>query len=313
MAEWSRIIKQRMIHVTAHSNNHLGEKIGLVLVSGLLYSVAMASVDIAADHFPPVTLTALRLTTASVIFGGILYFLRPKYQWKLRSAGDIVIVGILNVGLPFLCLALAVKYISSSLAAVLFNVQPVFTILMAHLLLADEKLTRAKTVATVVAIIGATLLLLRGETGLVATHQQGWIGQLIIMLAGLSGACGVIFARIRLRHENTAVLAAGQVFACTLIFVTLALVVEGVPALTSYAWPGWAAMISATVSAPVLGFWLLFYMINKYSASLAGFSGIATPLFSVVIGILLLGEVITLPIALGALLLLAGVCSLNYF
>jgi drug/metabolite transporter (DMT)-like permease len=72
-------------------------------------------------------------------------------------------------------------------------------------------------------------------------------------------------------------------------------------------------MISATVSAPVLGFWLLFYMINKYSASLAGFSGIATPLFSVVIGILLLGEVITLPIALGALLLLAGICSLNYF
>jgi drug/metabolite transporter (DMT)-like permease len=54
-------------------------------------------------------------------------------------------------------------------------------------------------------------------------------------------------------------------------------------------------------------------MINKYSASLAGFSGIATPLFSVVIGILLLGEVITLPIAFGALLLLAGVWSLNYF
>jgi drug/metabolite transporter (DMT)-like permease len=186
--------------------------------------VAIASVDIAAEHFPPVTLTALRLTTASVIFSGILYFLRPKYQWKLRSAGDVVIVGILNVGLPFLCLALAVKYISSSLAAVLFNVQPVFTIAMAHLLLADEKLTRAKTVGTVIAITGATILLLRGETGLVATHEQGWIGQLFIMLAGLSGACGVIFARIRLRHENTAVLAAGQVFACTLIFVTLALV-----------------------------------------------------------------------------------------
>jgi drug/metabolite transporter (DMT)-like permease len=302
-----------MIRVNAHLNNRLGEKIGLILVSGLLYSVAIASVDIAANHFPPVTLTALRLTTASAIFCGILYFLRPKYQPSLRSAADITIVGMLNVGLPFLFLAMAVRYISSSLAAVLFNVQPVFTIGMAHLLLADEKLTPAKLMGTLVAISGATLLLLRGETGLMVAHGQGWIGQLFIMLASLSGAGGVVYARIRLRHVNTAVLAAGQVFACTLIFVTLALVVDGVPALASYAWRGWAAMISATVSAPVLGFWLLFYMINKYSASLAGFSGIATPLFSVVIGILLLGEVITLPIAFGALLLLAGVWSLNYF
>lgn len=302
-----------MIRVNAPSSNRLGEKIGLILVSGLLYSVTIASVDIAANHFPPVTLTALRLSTASTIFCGILYFLRPKYQWKLRSAGDIVIVGMLNVGLPFLSLALAVKYISSSLAAVLFNVQPAFTIAMAHLLLADEKLTRAKMVGTVVAITGATILLLRGETGLVATHEQGWFGQLFIMLASLSGACGVVYARIRLRHENTTVLAAGQVFACTLIFVPLALVVEGPSALNSYAWQGWVTMISAAVSAPIFAFWLLFYMINKYSASLAGFSGIATPLFSVVIGILLLGEVVTLPIALGALLLLAGVWSLNYF
>jgi O-acetylserine/cysteine efflux transporter len=116
-----------------------------------------------------------------------------------------------------------------------------------------------------------------------------------------------------MRFESPFVLAAGQVFACMIIFVTLALLVEGVPAFTSYPWQGWLAMLSATVSAPVIGFWLLFYMINKYSASLAGFSGIATPLFSIIIGILLLGEIITMPIALGTLLLLVGVWSLNYF
>jgi drug/metabolite transporter (DMT)-like permease len=97
------------------------------------------------------------------------------------------------------------------------------------------------------------------------------------------------------------------------IFATLAPIVEGIPTFASYPWQGWLAMISASVSAPVLGFWLLFYLINRYSASLAGFSGITTPLFSIIIGILLLGEVITMPIALGTLLLLAGVWSLNYF
>ena len=45
---------------------------------------------------------------------------------------------------------------------------------------------------------------------------------------------------------------------------------------------------------------------------MAGFAGITTPLFSVCIGLVFLGEVITLPIALGALLLLAGVWSVDY-
>ena len=298
--------------VAVHPRHPLAEKIALVLLSGFLFSIAIASVDIAANYFPPLTLTALRLTTASAIFAGVLCFLRPRYQPSLRGALDIVLVGVLNVGLPFLCLALALRYISSSLAAVLFNMQPALIIAIAHLWLADEKLTPAKLAGTLVAIAGASILVLRGETGLAAAQGQGWLGQLLILLASLAGALGVVYARRQLRHENSVVLAAGQVLACMVTFVTLALVFDGAPVPLSYPWQGWAAMLAATLTAPVLGFWLMFYLVNKYSASLAGFAGITTPLFSVGIGLVFLGEVITLPIALGALLLLAGVWSVDY-
>jgi drug/metabolite transporter (DMT)-like permease len=220
---------------------------------------------------------------------------------------------LLNVGLPFFLLAIAVQYISSSLAAVLFNTMPVFTIVLAHFLLADEKLDVVKLVGTITAVAGATILVISNASGLAIDHNQGWIGQFIIITASVSGALGVIYTRIRLRQETPVVLAAGQVFACLVIFAPMALVSEGLPAFASYPWQGWAATFAAAVSAPVIAYWLLFYMVNKYSASLAGFSGVATPLFSVLIGILLLGEVITVPIAFGTLLLLVGVWSLNYF
>jgi drug/metabolite transporter (DMT)-like permease len=71
-------------------------------------------------------------------------------------------------------------------------------------------------------------------------------------------------------------------------------------------------MVSA-IAAPVLGFWLLFYMVRKYSATLGGFAGIATPLFSAIIGIVFLGEVLTPIIVLSALLVLAGIWLLNTF
>ncbi len=295
-----------------HSRN-LGEKVGLILLSGLLYAVAIASVDVASHYIPPFTLTALRLATASIIFVGLAVFLRPTYHWQARHIVDITVIGILNVGIPFLFLAMAVRYISSSLAAVLFNVQPVLTIILAHFLLADERLSLVKLAGTLTAVAGATILIISNESGLVLGNDQGWIGQLFILLASLAGAMGVIYTRRRARHERPFVLATGQVFACLLIFTTLALVIEGAPSLAAYPWQSWLAVLGASVSAPVLGFWLLFYLVNKYSASLAGFSGITTPFFSIIVGLLLLGEIITWPIALGTLLLLAGVWSLNYF
>jgi drug/metabolite transporter (DMT)-like permease len=301
------------LSVDVHPGNRLWEKTGLVLISGFLYAIAIASVDQASLYIPPATFTALRVAIASIIFCVILCFVRPQYQWSLRGTADIFVAGLLNVGLPFFLLAIAVQYISSSLAAVLFNTMPVFTIVLAHFLLADEKLDAVKLVGTITAVAGATILVISNASGLTVDQNQGWIGQFIIITASVSGALGVIYTRIRLRQENPVVLAAGQVFACLAIFAPMALVSEGLPAFASYPWQGWTATFAAAVSAPVIAYWLLFYMINKYSASLAGFSGVATPLFSVLIGILLLGEVITVPIAFGTLLLLVGVWSLNYF
>lgn len=300
-----------MTPVNAHPGNHVWEKIGLVLLSGFLYAIAIAGVDIAANYIPPATLTTLRLTTASAVFCGILYFLRPKYRWSLRGVADIVVIGLLNIGFPFLFLAMAVEYISSSLAAVLFNTTPVFTIVIAHYLLPGDKLSGVKVVGTIAAIAGATILVISNETGLEIGNNQGWIGQFLIVAASLAGALGVIYTRIRLCEENPVVLAAGQVFASLVVFVPLALATEGLPAFASYLWQGWATMIVTALSAPVIGFWLLFYMINKYSASLGGFAGIATPLFSATIGIVFLGEVITAPLAIGTFLLLVGVWSLH--
>jgi drug/metabolite transporter (DMT)-like permease len=259
------------------------------------------------------TLTALRLATASIVLCGVLCFLKPKYRWSSQGAVDLVIIGLLNVGLPFLTLAKAVEYISSSLAAMLFNAQPVLTIVAAHCLLPDEKLNASKIIGALTAVAGATILLASNASGLEAGHDQGWIGQLLIIIGSLSGALGVIYTRIRLREQPAFVLAAGQAFASLLIMAPLALAIEGLPAFTAYPWQGWAAMLVAALSSPVMAFGLLFYMINRYSASLAGFSGIAAPLFSFIIGVAFLGEVVTVPIGMGACLLLAGVWSLYRF
>jgi drug/metabolite transporter (DMT)-like permease len=297
----------------ASDKSELAVKVGLVLLVSLCFSITYATVDVAGQSITPLTLTVLRLCTAGLVLGAALFVFKPGLVWRPRTLLDIAIIGMLNVGLPFVCLATAVHYISSSLSSILFSLQPAFTLILAHFVLQDEKLSWVKAAGTTIAITGAIMLLLRNETGLVTGQENGWMGQLMIMAACLSGSSGVVYTRLRTRQVHPVVMATGQVVSSLIVLAPLALLVDGFPVWQSIPGRAWLAMLAAALSSPVVGFAVLFYLINRYGASLGGFAGIAAPFFSLIIGLLFLGEVITLPIAVGALLVLVGVWTLQYF
>jgi drug/metabolite transporter (DMT)-like permease len=287
------------------------QKAGLVLLSGLLYSITIACVNAANRSMPPLTLTAVRLTVASLVFASLLLVAKPRFNSEPRRLLDIGLIGLLNVGLPFVILAISLHYISTLLAAVLFNISVPMTLVLAHFLLPDEKLTLGKVAGCAAALAGAAVLIGSNASGLSATPTDGWIGQALILFASLAGAVAIIYARRRMRETPTLVLSAGQIFVNVPLVLLMMLVFEGRPVLAAYPPQALMAAAGAAIVGPVIAFWLLFYMIKRFSASLGGYSGIATPLFSAVIGVLLLGEVISLPMAAGSALLLAGVWSLH--
>jgi O-acetylserine/cysteine efflux transporter len=289
----------------------LGQKVALILVSGLLFSIAIACVGVASRAIAPMPLTILRLAVASLIFCVILFFARPPVRWQPRMVFDLFVIGMGNIGLSFILLPISLRYISSSLASVLFNVAPAITIVLAHFLLPDEKLRPGKIVGTALAISGTVIMVASNASGLQVANDQGWIGQILIILASAAAALALVYTRIRVPQVNTTVLAAGQVFACLAVYLLLGLATDNLPKLETYPTQALAAAIVSAITAPVLGFWLLFYIIKKYSATLGGFTGIATPLFSAIIGILFLGEVLTPTMAISALLMLAGIWVVN--
>lgn len=223
------------------------QKVGLILLIGFLASLTIASIDTGTSYIPPVTFTAVRLTLASLMYGVILYFLKPEYQWCKRGVADMFIVSLLNVGLPFLSLATALKYISGSLSAALLNTTPIFTMIIAHYLLSDEKLNLVKILGAAVAITGATILLLSNANSLTVPAQQSWLGQSLILFASFTSALGVIYTRIRLREVNIFVMTGGQIFAGFMLVAPLAFILEGIPDLRGFAWQGWAGALGAAL------------------------------------------------------------------
>ena len=309
-------MSQRLTRVSALFNTPGQEglaKVSLVVLSGFLYSITIASLRVAGGYVPPTALTALRLGIASAVLCVVLGFLKPQYQWRTKDAVNLAIVSVLTVAIPFFSMATAVHYISSSLAAILCNLMPPFTVILAHFLVKNERLDAAKVVGTVVSVFGASILLLSESSGLASDSSQAWIGQLLIIGLSLTSALGVIHIRNTLREVNAFVLATGQALVSLMILLPLFLLTGNVAEVLTYPLEAWIAVVMAALSGPVAAFCLLFYMTNRYSASLAGFSGITTPLFSVLIGVLFLSEALTAPMIVGTVLLLIGVWSLNRF
>jgi drug/metabolite transporter (DMT)-like permease len=99
---------------------------------------------IAVKEVPPLMLVLLRVSIAAV---ALHLYLLLKGEWltlRQQSLRPFVILGLLNNAIPFSLLFIGQTQLGAGLAAVLNALVPFWTVLAAHRLTSDEKITRGK-------------------------------------------------------------------------------------------------------------------------------------------------------------------------
>ncbi|HLB40414.1 MAG TPA: DMT family transporter, partial [Candidatus Babeliales bacterium] len=107
-----------------------------MLIIFVLYALMALTFSIgqqALQLVPPVWLIGFRMTLAGLLLLGYLYFFKPA-QLKLqpRDLGQFLKVTFLHAYLPFVTEFWALQYLSAPKAALLFNLTPVVTALLAY-------------------------------------------------------------------------------------------------------------------------------------------------------------------------------------
>src|SRR5262249_55605505 len=120
-------------------------------------------------------------------------------------------MGLLNNLVPFCLIVWAQTQIPSGLASILNGATPLFTVLLAHWLTADERLTWNRLLGVLLGLGGVTLMI-----GMEALSGLGLhvLAELAVLAATLSYAFAGIFGR-RFRGQPPLVTATGQVTATT--------------------------------------------------------------------------------------------------
>ena len=180
-------------------------------------------------------------------------------------------------------------YIPSGLTSIFNATTAIFGVLVASLLLADERLTRRKAIGVVIGFAGVVMAI--GADSL-REFDITSLAQLAVLAGTLSYAFAGVWARKMLGGLAPQVAAAGMLTASTLIMVPLAWYVEG-PIRLNLTPRTLMALAYASLGATALAY-LLYYRVLTLAGS--GNLMLVTLLIApiaIVLGALVLGE--TLP------------------
>jgi len=175
----------------------MGVKIFIWLVFlSLLWGPSFMFVKVAVQEIPPLTLVATRVSLAALM----LYFVLRAQRRTLPAFGPIwkhfAVVGLLSNALPFTLLSWGELYIDSALAAILVGTTPLFTLILAHLFIADERLNTTKAGGVLLGFGGLIVLV---APALFSGVQATVLGLLAATGAAASYGAGIVYTRQNLR------------------------------------------------------------------------------------------------------------------
>ncbi len=277
-----------------------------LLVLTVFWGSSFAFTRIALASFPPAVLVFGRVAIAALV---MFLFLRSAGIRLPATGRDWVPMGITAVFgnlLPFHLIAWAQQHIDSSTAAILMAMNPLFVLTLAHFLLPGARLTAARVAGFIVGFIGVLLVVAPGQSD-GAGGNATFAGSIAAVGAALSYAINSVYAR-RLGPVNPLQLSAGMLIASSLLSLPTAMLDASAVADIS---PATAAAIGflgflSTGLASVI----YFRLIQGPGPTFLSLISYLVPAWGIVVGIVFLGETVTLAGGIGMGLILLGIaCS----
>lgn len=288
---------------------------GAFTLLGLIWGSSFLWIKIAVQQTGPFTLVAFRL-----LFGliGLLAVVLIQKQTFPRDRGTLLaflFMGAFNTAIPFTLISWGETRIDSGLASILNGTVPLFTIVIAHFWLHDEKITVPRIVGLIVGFVGVVVLVSRDFS---AGGVHGSIlGQLAVIVASICYSAAITFSRKYLRGQpplvqSTMVL----LIAGGIMWLTLPAVWRFSPQLDlPLRFPSqpttWFAVAWLGLLGSCAAYLLFFYLINAWGPTRASLVTYVFPVIGLILGIIFLNEVADWRLAIGSLLIVGGILVVN--
>lgn len=288
---------------------------GLLGMLSLLWGGSFFFIALAVDTLPVLTIVWVRVTLGAAILWGVLLVAGPKIVWRRESVLACIGMGLLNNMIPFSLIVYGQGQIASGLASILNATTPLFTVIAAHVLTRDDKLTSRALAGIVLGLAGvATLVGPKGLSGFAgaSANTGATLGMIAVLGAAMFyGISGVWARRFKGLGLPPLGIAAGQLTASTAFLLPMVAWIDTPWRLPMPGMTPILAVLALAVLSTALAYVLFFRIL-----ALAGPTNLSTvtfliPITAGLLGWLFLGERLGPAEGAGAALIGLGLAAMD--
>lgn len=277
------------------------------ILLGAIWSSSFMWIKVAVQEIGPITLVAFRVLFGLLFGLGVVILQRHSLPRDLRSWLPVLVLGITNVAIPFFLISWGEQTIDSGVASILDATVPLFTILVAHYTLRDDKITLPKVLGLLTGFAGVVVLMSRD----LGVSHSSLLGQLAVVVASMFYAGSAIYARKTTENAPAIMRSVGPLISSTAV-MWLAVPLAEAPFTLPRLPLTWVALLWLGILGSGFAFILLYRLIHDIGPTRSTMVTYLFPLGGVILGVLFLHESLTWEVVAGALLIIAGMAFVNW-
>jgi len=270
----------------------------LFAVLCVFWGIPYFFIKLALAHISPICIAWGRITLGALVLLPVAWH-RGALAPALRHKGAIVAFAIAELVVPFSLIAVAERWLTSSMVGVLVATVPLTVVVVAPLFGVHETLGARRLIGLVTGFAGVIVLL--GFDTIAGAAEWLAVAGLVLAIVGYAAGPLVVQRYLKGVDEIGAVAVSLGVASVILLPVALATLPRQMPSALSLTSIGILGII-CTASAMLL----YFYVIHAAGAARASVVAYISPAIAAVLGVVVLHEHFGVGIAAGLALILLG-------
>ena len=273
----------------------------LLILLSIIWGSAFFNIKIATYSYEPFTLALVRVIFASIP----LYLLCKLKNIKIlafsKNWSSYALIGLCNIAIPFVLIAIGTAKINSYLAAILMSTTPLSGSILAHFFTKDEKLSYMKSLGVLIGFSGIVLLFFDK----VIINNENYIFALITILGSTFYCIGGLLT-LKLKNKKNENVTTSTTLWSVIFLLPFSLIIE-TPWESSPTLASTISLLYLGVIATGLAWLIRFRILTVNGLVFQTQVAYLIPIFGIIFGYFLMDEVITWKAIASLVVILIGI------
>ena len=273
----------------------------LLIILAIIWGSSFFNIKIATYSYDPITLALVRVIFASIPLLILCKLKKIKIDAFSKNWNWYALIGMCNIAIPFVLIAIGTAKINSYLAAILMSTTPLSGSILAHFFTKDEKLSFFKSIGVLIGFSGIVFLFFDK----VIINNENIIYVLITILGSTFYCVGGLLT-LKLKNQKNENVTTSTTLWSVIFLLPFSLIIE-TPWNSDPTFASTLSLLYLGIIATGFAWLIRFRILTVNGLVFQTQVAYLIPIFGIIFGYFLMNEIITWRVLLSLVIILIGI------